>query len=31
MAEKHHTAEGETPLERYRALRRDGELKPDPI
>lgn len=31
MAEKHHTAIGDTPLERYRALRRDGELKPDPI
>lgn len=31
MAEKHHTAEGDTPLERYRALRREGELKPDPI
>ena len=31
MAEKHHTAEGDTPLERYRALRREGELKPDPL
>lgn len=29
--EQHHTAEGATPLERYRALRRAGVLEADPI